>query len=98
MSYLEYADKYLPGEVYRSTYGDTAALNPFYKVLSKGRKNVKFTPSDDDTTTMDSESFQRFLNLQRNPSSLYLEAVRYPKGFVEYMNLTSEFGLNPGSV
>jgi hypothetical protein len=44
---------------------------------------------------MDSESFQRFLNLQRNPESLFSEAVKYPKGFTDYMNFMQEFGLTP---
>jgi hypothetical protein len=95
MAYIEYADKYLPGEVYRSTYG-AASTNPFYKVLAQAKKNVKFYPDEQDT--MSGESFQRFLNLQRNPSSLYSEAVKYPKGFNQYMSLVQEFGLNPGSV
>jgi len=95
MAYIEYADKYLPGEVYRSTYG-AASTNPFYKVLAQSKKNVKFYPNEEDT--MSGESFQRFLNLQRNPSALYAEAVKYPEGFNQYMSLVNEFGLNPGSV
>jgi len=95
MAYIEYADKYLPGEVYRSTYG-AASTNPFYQVLSKAKKNVKFYPNEEDT--MSGESFQRFLNLQRDPASLYQEAIKYPEGFNQYMSIVREFGLNPGSV
>lgn len=95
MSYIEYADKYLPGEVYRSTYG-AASNNPFYKVLSQQKKNVKFYP--DESTSMQGEMFQRFLNLQRDPASLYKDAVKYPEQFNEYMSLVREFGLNPASV
>lgn len=95
MSYIDYADKYLPGEVSRSVYG-SASTNPFYKVLTEAKKKVKFYPDEEDT--MSGESFQRFLNLQRNPSSIYLEAVKYPSGFNQYMNIVQEFGLNPGSV
>ena len=43
-----------------------------------GAGRFRFVP--DTQTTMDSESFQRFLNLQRNPESLFMEAVKYPKG------------------
>lgn len=92
MSYIEYADKYLPGEVYRSQYGS----NPFSQVVGKGRKNVRFVPEEQDS--MSSEYFQRFLNLQKDPSSLYQEAIRYPEGFNKYMSIVREFGLNPGSV
>lgn len=53
----------------------------------------RFVP--DTQTTMDSESFQRFLNLQRNPESLFSEAVKYPKGFTDYMSFMQEFGLTP---
>lgn len=95
MSYIEYADRYLPGEVYRSTYG-AASTNPFYKVLMQAKNKVKFYPDEQDT--MSGESFQRFLNLQKNPASLYTEAVRYPEGFNRYMSMVEEFGLNPGSV
>ena len=48
MAYIEYADKYLPGEVYRSTYGG-ADTNPFLRVYAKARKGVKFTPQEEDT-------------------------------------------------
>lgn len=92
MAYIEYADKYLPGQVYRSQYGS----DPFLQVVGRGRSNVKFTPGEGDS--MSSEYFQRFLNLQRNPSSLYEEAVRYPEGFTKYMGMVREFGLNPASV
>lgn len=95
MSYIEYADKYLPGEVSRSTYG-AAATNPFYQVFSKAKSKFKFSPNEEDT--MSGESFQRFLNLQRNPSALYAEAIKYPEGFNQYMSIVREFGLNPGSV
>jgi len=95
MSYIEYADKYLPGEVYRSTYG-SASTNPFYKALTEAKKKVKFYPDEEDT--MSGESFQRFLNLQRDPASLYQEAIKYPEGFNQYMSIVREFGLNPGSV
>lgn len=95
MSYIEYADKYLPGEVYRSTYGG-AGTNPFYQVYAKAKKGVKFTPQEEDT--MSGESFQRFLNLQRDPASLYQEAIKYPQGFNQYMSMVREFGLNPDSV
>jgi hypothetical protein len=95
MAYIEYADKYLPGEVYRSTYG-AASTNPFYQVLSKAKSKVKFYPNEEDT--LSGESFQRFLNLQRNPASLYQEAIKYPEGFNQYMSVVREFGLNPGSV
>lgn len=95
MAYIEYADKYLPGEVYRSTYG-AASTNPFYKVLTQSKKNVKFYPDEEDT--MSGESFQRFLNLQRDPASLYQEAIKYPEGFNRYMSMVREFGLNPDSV
>lgn len=95
MSYIEYADKYLPGEVYRSTYG-AASTNPFYKALTEAKKKVKFYPDEEDT--MSGASFQRFLNLQRDPASLYQEAIKYPEGFNQYMGIVREFGLNPGSV
>ena len=95
MAYIEYADKYLPGEVYRSTYGG-ADTNPFLRVYAKARKGVKFTPQEEGT--MSGESFQRFLNLQRDPASLYQEAIKYPDGFNQYMSMVREFGLNPGSV
>jgi hypothetical protein len=95
MSYIDYADKYLPGEVSRSTYG-AASTNPFYKVLMKAKGKVKFYPDEEDT--MSGESFQRFLNLQRDPASLYQEAIKYPDGFNQYMSIVREFGLNPGSV
>ena len=92
MSYIDYADKYLPGEVYRSQYGS----NPFAQVIGKGRKNVRFNPEEQDS--MSSEHFQRFLALQRNPASLYAQAVRYPEQFTQYMNMAQEFGLNPDSL
>lgn len=95
MSYAEYADKYLPGEVYRSTYG-AASTNPFYRALSKAKSKVKFYPDED--STFSGESFQRFLNLQRDPASLYTEAIKYPDGFNQYMSMIREFGLNPDSV
>ncbi len=95
MSYIEYADKYLPGEVSRSTYG-AASTNPFYKVFIQAKNKVKFNPDNQDT--MSGEYFQRFLNLQRDPSSLYQEAIKYPDGFNQYMSMVREFGLNPGSV
>ena len=78
MSYADYADKYNPGEYYRSTFGPN---------------RFRFTPNTE--TTMDSESFQRFLNLQRNPESLFNEAVKYPNGFTDYMSFMNEFGLTP---
>ena len=93
-SYADYGDKYLPGEVYRSM--GEGGENPFYRLLVSGQKRFKFRPQE--STTTDSESFQRFLNLQKNPEALYGEAVKYPKGFIDYMNFTTEFGLNPGAL
>lgn len=58
-----------------------------------GSGRFRFVP--DTQTSMDSEIFQRFLNLQRNPESLFTQTVKYPKGFVDYMNFMQEFGLTP---
>ena len=75
-----------------SNYSD-AYLPGEYLRSTFGSGRFRFVP--DTQTTMDSESFQRFLNLQRNPESLFSEAVKYPKGFTDYMNFMQEFGLTP---
>jgi hypothetical protein len=73
-------------------YSDKYLPGEYYRAtLGSGR--LRFTP--DTQTTMDSESFQRFLNLQRDPESLFTQAVKYPKGFTDYMSFMSEFGLAP---
>jgi hypothetical protein len=73
MSYIQYADKYLPGRFNR------------------------FTPKPRRQDSMSSKHFQRFLSLQRDPTSLYRQAVRLPEGFTNYMNMVQEFGLDPSS-
>jgi hypothetical protein len=78
-----------------SQYSDQYTPGEYYR-NAFGKNRFAFTPSTE--TTMDSESFQRFLNLQRNPQSLFLNSVRYPKGFTEMMSLASEFGLNSNSL
>ncbi len=73
MSYIQYANKYLPGRFNR------------------------FTPKPQRQNSMSSERFQRFLSLQRDPTSLYKQAVRFPAGFTNYMSMVQEFGLDPSS-
>jgi hypothetical protein len=78
-----------------STYGSQYTPGEYYRSLF-GKNRFKLTP--DTETTMDSESFQRFLNLQRDPKNLFNEAIKFPKGFTDYMAFTTEFGLNPGAL
>lgn len=87
-TYADYGSQYLPGEYYRSTYGDVSS-SPFYRVMARGKQNIKFSPTEE--TSMQGESFQRFLNISRNPAMLYAEAVKYPQGFTDYMNFVNEF-------
>jgi hypothetical protein len=76
-------------------YGDSYTPGEYYRQLF-GKNRFRFTPNTE--TAMDSESFQRFLNLQRNPSTLFDESVKLPKGFTDYMALASEFGLNQANL
>jgi hypothetical protein len=78
-----------------SQYADKYLPGEYYREVF-GKNRFAFSPGTE--TTMDSASFQRFLNLQRNPQGLFLESVRYPKGFTEMMALSSEFGLNSNSL
>jgi hypothetical protein len=78
-----------------SQYSDQYSPGDYYRAVF-GKDKFKFTPSTE--TPMDSESFQRFLNLQRNPESLFSSTVKYPKGFTDYMAFASEFGLDPGAL
>jgi hypothetical protein len=73
-------------------YADKYLPGEYYRATS-GSGRFRFTP--DTQTTMDSESFQQFLNLQRNPESLFTQTVKYPKGFTDYLSFMSEFGLAP---
>jgi len=74
------------------SYSDKYTPGEYYRAVF-GANRFRFVP--DTQTTMDSESFQRFLNLQRNPESLFTETVKYPKGFTDYMSFMTEFGLTP---
>lgn len=75
-----------------SDYSDKYSPGEYYRAVY-GKNRFLFTPNTE--TTMDSESFQRFLNLQRDPDSLFTQTVKYPKGFTDYMSFMTEFGLTP---
>jgi len=74
-------------------YGDKYTPGEYYRQLF-GKNRFRLTPNTE--TAMDSESFQRFLNLQRDPRNLFSENVKLPKGFTDLMAISSEFGLSPG--
>lgn len=73
-------------------YSDKYSPGEYYRSVY-GANRFRFVP--DTETTMDSDSFQRFLNLQRDPDSLFNAAVKYPKGLTDYMSFMTEFGLTP---
>jgi hypothetical protein len=75
-----------------SDYSDKYLPGEYLRgVFGSGR--FRFAPNTE--TTMDSESFQRFLNLQRDPEALFTQTAKYPKGFTDYMSFMTEFGLTP---
>jgi hypothetical protein len=75
-NFSEYLDTaYLPGDVYRAgtseyRYGPQAVTEYITN------KKFKFDPGQDDGSM-----FQRFLNLQANPESLFLSKMKLPENF-----------------
>ena len=80
--YSNYIDQeYLPGEVYRSGLGEYR-YEPQAVTEYIANKKFKFDPGKDDGFV-----FQRFLNLQANPESLFLNNIKLPENFQRFSNM-----------
>jgi hypothetical protein len=75
--YLDYADTYLPGEIYSAGLEDYQLL-PQAKLAYRTKKKFKFNPSSDTRPPVPDagESFQAFLALQNNPERLFVGTAR----------------------
>jgi len=80
--YSEYLDQeYLPGEVYSSGLSEYR-FEPQAITEYIANKKFKFDPGNDDGSM-----FQRFLNLQANPESLFLSKIKLPENFQRFSNM-----------
>jgi hypothetical protein len=80
--YSEYIDKeYLPGEVYGAGLSEYR-FEPQAVTEYIANKKFKFDPGKDDGSM-----FQRFLNLQANPESLFLNKIKLPENFQRFSNM-----------
>ncbi len=77
MKYIDYADKYLPGEVYRSGLSE---YTPQQRLNYKINKKFKFKSDNKDSSLM---SFQDLLNVANNPTvMMQSELNKMPSGFL----------------
>ena len=77
MKYLDYADSYLPGEVYRSGMRE---YTPQQIMDYRTSKKFKFKPDKNGTSMM---TFQELLNVSRDPTIMMKsELNKMPSGFL----------------
>ena len=92
--FSDYVDSaYLPGEVYNSGLSEYRE-DPQFIVDYLTKKKFKFAdiPNTDriqDSLAKPGSSFERFLNLQNNPESLFTSKMRFPQKFQEFQALSN---------
>lgn len=92
--FSDYVDSsYLPGEVYNSGLSEYRE-DPQFIVDYLTKKKFKFsdipnTGSIQDSLAKPGSSFERFLNLQNNPESLFTSKMRLPQKFQEFQALSN---------
>jgi len=88
--FSDYLDSsYLPGEVYNSGLSEYRE-DPQFIVDYLTKKKFKFDADElQDSLVKPGSSFQRFLNLQNNPESLFTSKMRLPQRFQEFQSLSN---------
>jgi hypothetical protein len=92
--FSDYVDTpYLPGEVNKSGLSEYRE-DPQFIVDYLTKKKFKFadiptTDSIQDSLAKPGSSFERFLNLQNNPESLFTSKMRLPQKFQEFQALSN---------
>lgn len=91
--FSDYVDSsYLPGEVYTSGLGlsDHLQKDPQNIIDYLTKAKFKFDGDESqDSLVKPGSSFQRFLNLQNNPESLFTSRMRLPQKFQEFQALSN---------
>ena len=81
-SFADYLDtSYLPGDIYRAGTSQYRQEPQAVTEYIAGKK-FKFDPGKDDGSL-----FQKFLNLQANPESLFLNKIKLPENFQRFSNM-----------
>jgi len=89
--FSDYVDSsYLPGEVYTSGLSELRK-DPQRIIDYLTKAKFKFDEIDEsqDSLVKPGSSFQRFLNLQNNPESLFTSKMRLPQKFQEFQALSN---------
>tara|TARA_Y100001937_G_scaffold1801_1_gene2305 strand:+ start:933 stop:1181 length:249 start_codon:yes stop_codon:yes gene_type:complete len=77
MKYIDYANSYLPGEIYRSGMRE---YTPQQRIDYKTAKSFKFKPDKKGASMM---TFQELLNVSRDPTIMMKsELNKMPSGFL----------------
>ena len=88
--FSDYVDSsYLPGEVYTSGLSELRK-DPQRIIDYLTKAKFKFDEDESqDSLVKPGSSFQRFLNLQNNPESLFTSKMRLPQRFQEFQSLSN---------
>ena len=88
--FSDYVDSpYLPGEVYTSGLSELRK-DPQNIIDYLTKAKFKFDGDESqDSLVKPGSSFQRFLNLQNNPESLFTSKMRLPQKFQEFQALSN---------